>query len=83
MNRVSVSSSNLASVDYNAAHQVLEIAFLRGGVYQYFGVPSSVYQGLTTASSHGMFFDLYIKKAGWLPLAKDRLITAFLPFPCL
>jgi len=56
MNRTSVSSSNLASVGYDSSTQVLEIEFLHGGIYQYSGVPSSVYAGLMAASSHGAYF---------------------------
>jgi KTSC domain len=56
MNRISVSSSNLASVGYDQTTQMLEIEFLHGGIYQYSGVPSSVYDGLMTADSHGSYF---------------------------
>ncbi len=65
MNRISVSSSNLASVGYDSNNQILEVEFLHGGVYQYSGVPSSVYSGLMTASSHGSYFDQHVKKAGY------------------
>ena len=65
MQRTSVSSSNLASVGYDAATQTLEVAFVHGGVYQYFGVPESVYNGLMAASSHGSYFDSHVKKAGY------------------
>jgi hypothetical protein len=36
-----------------------------GGVFQYPGVPINIYQGLIAASSHGSYFDAYIKKAGY------------------
>ncbi|MCY7407678.1 MAG: KTSC domain-containing protein [Alkalinema sp. CAN_BIN05] len=65
MNRTAVSSSNLASVGYDSSAQVLEVEFLHGGIYQYSGVPSSVYSGLIAASSHGSYFDQYVKKAGY------------------
>lgn len=65
MERTSVSSSNLASVGYDATNQILEIEFNHGGVYQYSGVPLSVYEGLMSASSHGTYFDRYIKKGGY------------------
>lgn len=41
MKRIPVSSSNLASVGYDEISQALEIEFLHGGVYQYFGVSKS------------------------------------------
>ena len=65
MKRTSVSSSNLASVGYDSNAQILEVEFLHGGVYQYSGVPPSVYAGLMTASSHGSYFDQNVKKAGY------------------
>ncbi len=64
MNRTSVSSSNIASIGYDAARRVLEIEFLNGSVYQYSSVPESLYNGLMNASSHGSYFDSYIKKGG-------------------
>ncbi len=65
MNRVPVASSNLASVGYDAQHQILEIGFRDGSVYQYFGVPQRIYAGLMAASSHGHYFDFSVKKAGY------------------
>lgn len=65
MKRTSVSSSNLASVGYDSNTQILEVEFLHGGVYQYLGVPPSVYAGLMTASSHGSYLDQHVKKAGY------------------
>jgi hypothetical protein len=65
MNRTAVSSSNLASVGYDAAQRILEIEFLTGSIYQYFNVPQSVYAGLMAAESHGRYFDANIKKAGY------------------
>ncbi|MDQ6766011.1 MAG: KTSC domain-containing protein [Verrucomicrobiota bacterium] len=61
MLRQSVSSSNLASVGYDALTHTLEIEFLNGSVYQYSGVPSTVFQGLMGAASHGTYFNAYIK----------------------
>ncbi|MCZ7556804.1 MAG: KTSC domain-containing protein [Bacteroidia bacterium] len=71
MERVSVSSSNLRSVGYDAASRTLEIEFLNGGLYRYTGVPASVHAGLMSASSHGSYFDAHIKKAGY-PYTKLR-----------
>jgi KTSC domain len=65
MSRTPVSSSNLASVGYDRTTQTLEIEFLHGGVYQYSGVPPSVYDGLMEAESHGSYFDRHVKKAGY------------------
>ena len=65
MKRISVDSSNLESVGYDAERRVLEIEFSNSSVYQYYGVPESVYRGLMSASSHGQYFDQEIKKAGY------------------
>lgn len=65
MERVPVSSSNLASVGYDANNAVLEVEFNHGGVYQYSGVPEEIHQGLMTAGSHGSYFDQFVKKAGY------------------
>lgn len=65
MDRTRVSSSNLASVGYDAQTQTLEIEFLDGGIYQYYSVPENRYTGLMNASSKGEYFDAFIKKAGY------------------
>lgn len=65
MNRDRVSSSNLASIGYDASQNILEIEFHSGGIYQYFNVPERVYSGLMAASSHGSYFDSHVKKAGY------------------
>lgn len=65
MNRVPVGSSNVAEIGYDAATRTLEVAFNSGGVYQYFDVPSSVHEGLLSASSVGRYLDVNVKKAGY------------------
>lgn len=65
MNRVSVTSSNLASIGYDPSSRTLEIEFNNGRLYEYYDVPSSVHAGLMAASSHGQYFDRNIKKAGY------------------
>lgn len=58
---VALESSNLAGADYNPFAAVLTIAFHGDRVYQYFGVPGSVYRGLLNAESHGKFFRAHIR----------------------
>lgn len=65
MKRVPVQSSNIASVGYDPASSTLEIEFHSGGVYQYSGVSSEVYEGLMNASSKGSYFHHNIKMAGY------------------
>ena len=61
MKREKVSSSNIASIGYDAENQILEIEFNHGGVYQYFDVPESEYNALMNASSHGSYFSANIR----------------------
>ena len=66
MERIPVQSSTLASVGYDPDSSILEIEFNSGGgVYQYFGVPEFVHEGLMSAGSKGAYFDHHIKKAGY------------------
>ena len=55
MERQSVSSSNLLSIGYDKNEQILEVEFINGGVYQYSGVPKSIYDELMGADSHGTY----------------------------
>ncbi|WP_209561072.1 KTSC domain-containing protein [Frigoribacterium sp. PvP032] len=66
MIRVPVVSSHLSAVGYDPTTQTLEVAFKKGGVYQYLSVPSSVHASLMTAPSVGRYFDVYIKRAGYI-----------------
>lgn len=55
MQRTKVSSSNIASIGFDPASQVLEVEFLNGSIYQYSDVPPSVHKGLMAAASHGSY----------------------------
>jgi hypothetical protein len=61
MIRQPVVSSDLRAVGYDAARRILEVEFHSGGIYQYFGVPSSVYSGLLQAGSKGRYLHTFIK----------------------
>jgi hypothetical protein len=61
MERVSVSSSNIASVGHDESSQTLEVEFLNGSIYEYYDVPEYVYQELITAASVGSYFSQRIK----------------------
>ena len=65
MERTYVTSSNIASIGYDADQMILEVEFNYGSIYQYFDVPESVYEGLMAADSHGKYLDTYVKKAGY------------------
>lgn len=61
MERVSVSSSNIAAVGHDGFSQTLEVEFLSGAVYEYYDVPEYVYLELISASSVGGYFAQRIK----------------------
>jgi hypothetical protein len=61
MDRVSVSSTDILEVGYERESQTLEIQFVSGGVYQYFNVPSYVYDEMLSSSSKGKYFHANIK----------------------
>lgn len=61
MERIPVSSSNIASIGYDTETQTLEVEFLNGRIYQYFGVPVEIHEALMSAGSHGQFFNYNIK----------------------
>ncbi len=56
-----VRSSDLYSVGYDEASNILEIEFDSGSIYQYFNVPLFIYNALLTASSLGKYFASNIK----------------------
>jgi len=66
MERISVDSSNVKSLGYNPASQVLEVEFIRKGggdgpVYSYDGVPPEKWQGLMASASKGHYLNAEIK----------------------
>ncbi len=61
MKRKGVISSSLRSVGYDEAARVLEVEFLSGGVYRYYGVPRETYQELLESPSKGRYFLEHIK----------------------
>lgn len=63
MERLSVSSSNLASIGYDPSTHTLEVEFNSGSVYQYSGVPLSVFNALMAADSHGKYFSANIRNS--------------------
>jgi len=59
--RQPVNSSNIESIGYDPAAQILEVAFLNHTVYQYLNVPQHVYDELMAAGSHGTYLNAHIK----------------------
>lgn len=63
MDRYSVASSNISSIGYDVQTQTLEVEFLNGTIYQYYGVPQNMYDQLMQQGSKGRFLNTYIKNA--------------------
>lgn len=56
-----VESTTLATVAYDGARRLLQLEFRSGAVYQYFGVPAAVHEGLLRADSKGGHFNQAIR----------------------
>lgn len=60
----------MKSVGYKPQSEVLEIEFQSGAIYQYFGVPKEVHEGLMSAESKGRFFNREIRDSyEYVPLS--------------
>jgi hypothetical protein len=56
-----LNSSAILGADCDFWSQVLTIQFSSGGVYDFHGVPESVFQGLISASSPGSYYNQHIR----------------------
>ncbi len=63
MNRSPVASSNVSSIGYDTHAQTLEVEFLNGRVYQYYGVSDYMHEQIMQASSKGQFLNYHIKNS--------------------
>jgi KTSC domain len=61
VHRLSVESSAVASVGYDARTRTLEVEFVGGGVYHYLGVPPREHELLLRAESLGTYVNKRIK----------------------
>jgi uncharacterized protein len=61
MDREYVPSSNVRSIGYDPVSLTLEVEFQNSFVYQYYNVPSNVYDALMAAGSKGQFINSQIK----------------------
>jgi hypothetical protein len=60
--RVSVSSTQAASIGYDPASSTLEVEFTNGSIYQYFDVPQSIYDELMASPSIGKAINAFIRQ---------------------
>jgi ribosomal protein L33 len=56
-----VTSSNIASIGYDAPSEQLAVEFKNGHVFHYFGVTADLAQQLDAAESKGRFYVTHIK----------------------
>lgn len=54
-------SSNIARFGYDAASTILFVEFQNGGTYQYFDVPTAIFEAMRGAESKGQYFAQNIK----------------------
>lgn len=55
---ITVNSTNIDSVGYNADTQTLTVKFkVSGQTYEYLNVPQTLYEGLLTAESKGKYIN--------------------------
>ena len=54
-------SSNIQKIGYDEGQSTLQIWFLNGTAYQYFEVPSGVWEAFKTAESKGKFLQSSIR----------------------
>jgi hypothetical protein len=62
MKVTAVRSSTLATIAYDRTRELLQLEFNSRALYQYFGVPVAVYEGLLRASSKGNYFNQAIRR---------------------
>lgn len=61
MKRTEVESSNIKSIGYYEAENILEVEFLTGKVYIYLYVPKDVHEAFMGAESQGKYFHKVIR----------------------
>jgi len=54
-------SSVVSSMHYEPASSTLRITYVGGNVYDYLGVPESIYKAMKTSGSKGTYLNKYIK----------------------
>jgi hypothetical protein len=58
---IDLASSDIAAVRYSAGDAVLEVRFVAGRSYRYYGVPGELFEALLEAASKGAFFNREIR----------------------
>jgi hypothetical protein len=61
MERIRVASTTIVSVGYDPESALLEVEYVKSGVYRYYLVPAHVYDELLCAPSIGAYLNTHIK----------------------
>jgi hypothetical protein len=61
MQAITVESTALATVGYDEARELLQVEFCGRAIYQFFGVPVAVHEGLLGSPSKGSYFNQAIR----------------------
>ena len=61
MQNTPLSESRIRSYGYHPPSRTLELEFLNGKIYQYYGISENLYNSLKEADSMSEFFHLHIK----------------------
>lgn len=72
MNRTQVISSDIASVGYDPGRQIMEVEFIRSGVYSYYNVPATLFAAFMSAESKGRFFNQNVRNNPAFPYEKGE-----------
>lgn len=59
-------SSQVKAHGYDSATKKLRVEYSSGGVYEYQGVPQTLYDGLCNCKSVGQFLNSKVKAAGFV-----------------
>jgi hypothetical protein len=70
IDRGPVESEAIFSIGYDAQTRTLEIEFMSGSVYRYFGVAQEFYLRFIQSDSKGRFFHAFIR--GKIPFVRVR-----------
>lgn len=70
--RSQVKSSSLATVGFSPEHNVLQIEFRNGLVYEYFGVTHAIYEQVLASDSKGVFLHRYGRGCFPFPWVESR-----------
>ena len=61
MQNTPLSESKIRSFGYHQPSRTLELEFLNGKIYQYYGIPENLCNAMKEADSMNEFFHLHIK----------------------